>query len=157
MITILDLVRAHCGDQDSYSANDHYDAGYEIMGGCAGCQATLASYNAYPTRSGYWSCVDCVPEGEGFDSIEDFTAFYAAATAPERPEYGDPEYHEAIGRQQVYNALLSRYLDARGLSVPFKGGLTLIWAAMATFDLEESEATERVAEDLQERWVARSY
>lgn len=74
MITILDLVRAHCGDQDSYSGADHEAAGYAIMGGCAGCGATLASYNAHPTRSDYWGCADCVPGHMGYATVAEYQA-----------------------------------------------------------------------------------
>ena len=74
---------------------------------------------------------------------------------------GTQFYGERIGRQQVYNTLLSMYLDARDKFTEARrnGQMdALVWAAMAAWDLYEDEAaaTERVAEDLQERLAARA-
>ncbi|MGI8447652.1 MAG: hypothetical protein ACR2MP_10845 [Streptosporangiaceae bacterium] len=57
-ITILDYVKFQVGEKDSYSAEDFHSTGVDIMGGCEGCAATIAGYNAYPSRSGYWRCAD---------------------------------------------------------------------------------------------------
>jgi hypothetical protein len=45
--------------------------GLPFMGGCQGCGASIAAYNAYPSKSGYLQCRDCI-EGIGFASVEDF-------------------------------------------------------------------------------------
>ena len=63
-----------------------------------------------------------------------------------------------VGRQQVYNALLSHYLDH--LPEPREQrnagrGDALVWAAMACWGIDETAATERVAEDLEERLASR--
>ena len=73
---------------------------------------------------------------------------------------------ERIGQQQLYNVLLSHYLDAReteardnrgpNLSRRNGQGDALVWAAMFTFDLDEAAASGRVAADLEERRVARA-
>lgn len=41
-----------------------------LMGGCVGCEASIACYNAYPSKSGYWKCEDCIDEG--FTSIREY-------------------------------------------------------------------------------------
>src|SRR5262249_12631169 len=53
-ITILDYVKSVVGDKDLYTAEDCLASGVDILGGCQGCHATIAVYNAYPSKSGYW-------------------------------------------------------------------------------------------------------
>ena len=72
-ITILDYVKSVVGDKDLYTAEDCLTAGVDILGGCQGCQATIACYNAYPSRSGYWRCADCIGD-DGYATVADFTA-----------------------------------------------------------------------------------
>jgi hypothetical protein len=43
------------------------------MGGCVGCQATLAAYNAHPSTTGFWLCGNCV-DGLGYESVEQANA-----------------------------------------------------------------------------------
>jgi hypothetical protein len=52
-----------------------------ILGGCQGCQATIACYNAYPSISGYWHCADCIGE-DGYTTVADFTASISVTTCP---------------------------------------------------------------------------
>ena len=59
-ITILDYVKSVVGDKDTYSAEDLPAAASDMLGGCQGCHATIACYNAYPSTSGYWRCADCI-------------------------------------------------------------------------------------------------
>ena len=59
-ITILDYVKSVVGDKDLYTAEDCLASGVDILGGCQGCHATIAGYNAYPSTSGYWRCADCI-------------------------------------------------------------------------------------------------
>ena len=59
-ITILDYVKSKAGEKDSYPAADFFAAGVDILGGCEICAATIAAYNAYPSKSGYWRCGDCI-------------------------------------------------------------------------------------------------
>ncbi len=70
-ITILVYVKSQLGEQDSYSAEDFYDTGVDIMGGCEICAATITGYNAYPSTSGYWRCADCIG-ATGFATVDDF-------------------------------------------------------------------------------------
>ena len=79
-ITILDYVKSVVGDKDFYTAEDCLASGVDILGGCQGCQAIIAVYNAYPSTSGYWRCADCIGE-DGYATVADFTAHEAAITA----------------------------------------------------------------------------
>ena len=79
-ITILDYVRSVVGDKDLYTAEDCLTSGVDIIGGCQGCQATIAAYNAYPSTSGYWRCADCIGQ-DGFATVADFTAYEATIVA----------------------------------------------------------------------------
>ena len=70
-ITILDYVKSKVGEKESYSASDFHSNGVEILGGCERCNATIACYNAYPSKSGYWRCAECIDEA-GFGTVEEF-------------------------------------------------------------------------------------
>ena len=72
-ITILDYVKSVVGDKDLYTAEDCLASGVDILGGCQGCHATIAAYNAYPSTSGYWRCADCIGN-DGYATVADFTA-----------------------------------------------------------------------------------
>ena len=80
-ITILDYVKSVVGDKDLYTAEDCLTAGVDILGGCQGCHATIAAYNAYPSTSGYWRCAGCIGD-TGFATIADFTAHPSMASCP---------------------------------------------------------------------------
>ena len=77
-ITILDYVKSVVGDKDLYTAEDCLASGVDILGGCQGCHATIACYNAYRSTSGYWRCADCIGD-DGYATIADFTDAYEAA------------------------------------------------------------------------------
>ena len=79
-ITILDYVKSVVGDKDLYTAEDCLASGVDILGGCQGCHATIACYNAYPSTSGYWRCAGCIGTS-GFATVADFTA-HQATTVP---------------------------------------------------------------------------
>jgi hypothetical protein len=83
-ITILDYVEHVVGPQSSYTALDIEAAGVPLMGGCEHCAATIAAYNAYPSRSGNWRCADCIGD-TGFATVEDF-ADWDSARAPDQPD-----------------------------------------------------------------------
>jgi hypothetical protein len=48
--------------------------GLPILGGCEGCYATIAAYNAYPSKSGFLRCDDCIGDA-GFATVEEANAF----------------------------------------------------------------------------------
>ncbi|MFE0152833.1 hypothetical protein ACFWY5_37215 [Nonomuraea sp. NPDC059007] len=72
-ITILDYVAAKVGIKDSYTSNDHVTHGVNIIGGCESCDATIASYNAYPSKTGYWRCAHCIGDS-GYPTVAAFEA-----------------------------------------------------------------------------------
>ena len=76
-ITILDYVKSVVGDKDLYTAEDCLASGVDILGGCQGCHATIACYNAYPSTSGYWRCADCIGN-DGYATVAAFTAHETA-------------------------------------------------------------------------------
>lgn len=43
---------------DVMTGQDFADVKLQIMGGCQDCGASLAAYNAYPSKSGFWKCED---------------------------------------------------------------------------------------------------
>ena len=79
-ITILDYVKSVAGNKAIYTADDFARAGVEMSGGCQICGATIAPCNAYPSKSGYWRCADCIGD-DGFATVADFTAHEAAIAA----------------------------------------------------------------------------
>ncbi len=80
-ITILDYVKSVVGGKDLYTAEDCLASGVDILGGCQGCHATIAAYNAYPSTSGYWRCADCIGD-HGYATVADFTSSLTAVTCP---------------------------------------------------------------------------
>jgi hypothetical protein len=70
-ITILDYVREQAGDKPSYAEHDFTSNGVQLVGGCERCLAVIAAYNAYPSRSGYWRCADCI-EDTGYGTVAEF-------------------------------------------------------------------------------------
>ena len=80
-ITILDYVKSVVGDKDLYTAGDFLKSGVEMLGGCQGCAATIACYNAYPSTSGYWRCADCIGTS-GYATVADFTASMSVTACP---------------------------------------------------------------------------
>ena len=71
-ITIMDVARQRLNKPEGdLNGGEFYRVGLDILGGCEGCHATLAAYNAYPSTSGYWRCKDCLCD-EGFDTVEAF-------------------------------------------------------------------------------------
>ena len=57
-----------------YSAEMYAQYGFAVLGGCY-CGASIASYNAYPSRTGDWMCGDCISQEMGFDTPEEFFAW----------------------------------------------------------------------------------
>jgi hypothetical protein len=70
-ITITDLCIHRLGlpdDVDSIDGAQFAEAGLLILGGCEICHASIAAYNAYPSRTGYLRCADCIG-GLGWDDV----------------------------------------------------------------------------------------
>jgi hypothetical protein len=62
----------HDGVVNSQLMAEH---GFAMFGGCYLCAATIAFYNAYPTKQGSWVCKDCLAHDVGFESVSEFLAF----------------------------------------------------------------------------------
>ena len=99
-ITILDYVKSVVGDKDLYTAEDCLACGVDILGGCQGCQATIAVYNAYPSTSGYWRCADCIGD-DGYATVADFTApaRHLPGLRQHRQHQRDPRHHRRAHRR----------------------------------------------------------
>lgn len=54
----------------SYSGGEYIRVGLPFMGGCERCQAQLAAYNAYPSKSGMLRCFDCIGS-LGYETVEE--------------------------------------------------------------------------------------
>lgn len=63
------------------SAGEFARLGLPLISGCERCHATLGPGDAYPTRTGFIQCGDCLEGSDlGFISVADFEAFEAART-----------------------------------------------------------------------------
>lgn len=74
MITILDVAIARGAKADTEGCIDGEEfarVGLSIIGGCAWCGATIAAYNALPTKLGCWGCMDCAHH-QGFETVAEF-------------------------------------------------------------------------------------
>ena len=84
MVTILDCAiaaGAKPNEDGNFTAQAINDAGFPMFGGCSGCQASLAAYNMYPTRTGFVKCKDCVGD-IGFATTDAFNAFLETEDEP---------------------------------------------------------------------------
>lgn len=79
-VTILDVAKSRgvrIEKDGSVTMGSMNDVDLAIFGGCLTCEASIAAYNAYPSRSGYWCCADCVGDF-GFKTVEAFEEFASA-------------------------------------------------------------------------------
>lgn len=58
--------------RDGGSEPDYADVGLALLGSCKSCHATVAAYNAYPSRDGWWRCADCITDDLGFPTVDEF-------------------------------------------------------------------------------------
>ena len=73
-VSILDIAIARGAETDkdgSINGGEFEKLGLPFFGGCAGCGASIAAYNMYPTNRGYVACKDCVGD-HGFATVEEF-------------------------------------------------------------------------------------
>lgn len=73
MITILELAKFRAKGAEVRTGEDFENVGLQILGGCEVCGASIACYNAYPSRSGYWRCEGCVGDS-GYETVEEANA-----------------------------------------------------------------------------------
>jgi hypothetical protein len=72
MITVLELAQHRGATPDeggSISAAEIGRVGLPFWGGCERCGAAIACYNAYPSKSGYLRCRDCIGTA-GWETVE---------------------------------------------------------------------------------------
>lgn len=84
-ITLLDVVIHKVGQKDTYTGEDFAEANVPMFGGCQGCGASIAGYNAYPSRTGFIRCTDCIGS-MGFDTVDEFHAWESAPADPDDPD-----------------------------------------------------------------------
>lgn len=76
-VTILDVARSRGikSEKDGKIPGSEFDrVGLPMIGGCQHCGATIAAYNAYPSKTGFLQCSDCIAD-IGFGSVEAFEEF----------------------------------------------------------------------------------
>lgn len=69
-VTILSLAEFLLG-RPAVDGTDFYRVGFAIMGGCEICGATLAAYNACPSKTDYWRCLNGCIGDDGWYSAKD--------------------------------------------------------------------------------------
>jgi hypothetical protein len=71
MITIFELA-VHRGakedERGGINGEEFERVGLPMFGGCQDCGASIAAYNAYPSKSGFLKCKDCIDES-GFPTL----------------------------------------------------------------------------------------
>lgn len=72
-VTILQLAEFRIKREPS-TGDDFAEAGLQIMGGCERCHASIAAYNACPSKSGNWRCDDCIGD-DGFATVSEANEF----------------------------------------------------------------------------------
>ena len=84
-ITLLDVVRAKVGDKQGYTGADCDEAGVPLMGGCEVCNASIAVYNACPSKTGYIRCQSGCIGDLGFSSVAEFLTWQDENEQPDVP------------------------------------------------------------------------
>ena len=73
-VTILALAKYRLGlgrEVSSLSGADFTRASLPIMGGCQRCEATIAAYNACPSKTGYLMCADSCIGDLGYATVQE--------------------------------------------------------------------------------------
>jgi hypothetical protein len=58
-VTVMQLAESVLGHEPGRRV-EYEEIGLPVFGGCELCNAPIAFYNAYPSRSGYIRCRDCI-------------------------------------------------------------------------------------------------
>ena len=94
-VSILDIAKSRGVKEEadgSISGQEFERVGLAIMGGCKGCHAAIAAYNAYPSHSGYWACDECIGD-TGFETAEEFNREYPPPVQDAGEAPCDPRGH----------------------------------------------------------------
>ena len=73
-ITVLEIAErkgAIVSDEGVINASEFNRLGLPMFGGCQRCQASIAAYNAFPSKTGYLQCRDCIGD-IGFETAAEF-------------------------------------------------------------------------------------
>lgn len=103
-----------------FSGHFYFDAGYNMLGGCELCGATLAAYNAHPSRSGWWRCGDCIGD-DGYGDIDSaYRHVHLGEPHPEPPVRYEPQdgRWEIPGGHVGIHPFTSGVVGPRHLSLP---------------------------------------
>ena len=76
-ITAMEIALYRLGKTptDKLTGDDFEKARIPMFGGCCRCAASIAAYNAFPGRNGYWHCDECIGDDDchvGFSTVEAF-------------------------------------------------------------------------------------
>lgn len=74
---------------EQLNGQDFHDVHLQIMGGCADCHASLAAFNAFPSRSGVWKCEDDIGD-DGWTDVAEAHADIRAMDSANAGEVHDP-------------------------------------------------------------------
>jgi hypothetical protein len=77
-VTILELAAFRLGrplEGGCFTGEDLNRAGLPMLGGCAVCGATIAAYNAAPSKSGYLKCAEGCIDDDGFWTVDEANRF----------------------------------------------------------------------------------
>jgi hypothetical protein len=80
MLTIYDIAKSLGAKEIDGSINggEFERLGLPMMGGCSGCGATIAAYNAHAGLDGYLIGSCCASEDQVFTSVEAFSEWHQA-------------------------------------------------------------------------------
>lgn len=59
VLEIATILAARDGHGLPETEADFARYGMPLVGGCQGCGACIAAYNAHPQQNGYWACDEC--------------------------------------------------------------------------------------------------
>lgn len=116
-ITILDLATFRL-EREPVTGEDFAAASLAIMGGCADCHATIAAYNAHPSKRGVWLCEDCVGD-DGWMNVAKADAEIRGAALTDDPAPALPEKQlETLAQQQrrALDAIAGKLTEATALA-----------------------------------------
>lgn len=77
-ITVFDVAiawGARADEDGGVSGAEFARLGLPLVGGCEACGATIAAYNACPSRTGFLRCAASCIDGLGFATVAEFEAF----------------------------------------------------------------------------------
>jgi hypothetical protein len=77
-LSVLDIARLRGVKEVNGTINggEFIRLGLPFLAGCQHCHATLGPYNAYPSKTGFIQCAECLDYTDmGFHTLEQFEAF----------------------------------------------------------------------------------